>query len=108
MGASDIYHGDVRVMVADAPQPFTWNDQDYVGAISGQTVRKRLEIGGFDEEPEMILVVALRDEVGAKVFVTLPTVGEKVTVGTRQYRIDKTEIDQFNTALQLDLRSTNK
>lgn len=108
MSASDIYHADIRQMVSDAPQLFTWNGQEYIGAISGQSVRKRLEIGGFDEEPEMSLVIALRDEVGSPVFVTLPTVGEKVTVGTRQYRIDKTEIDQFNTAFQLDLKSIHK
>jgi hypothetical protein len=108
MSAHAIQHSDLRVMIADAPQPFTFLGQEYTGMISGQTKRRRLEIGGFDDEPEMTLVINLRGVDNEPLFVTLPQVGQVVTVGITNYRIDRTEIDPFNVAFEMDLRSVNK
>ncbi len=105
---ADIHGNDLRAMISDAPQLFTFSGNSYTGTISGLNMRRALELGGFEEGPEMTLVIALKDSVGANVFVTLPTVGQSVIIGTKTYRIDRTEIDPLNVGFQMDLRSAHK
>jgi hypothetical protein len=95
-------------MINDAPQEFYFNGEKFIGAISGQTERKALEVGGFDEEPELTLVIAIRDEYGALTMPALPVIGESIRIGTNTYRVDRTEIDQFNAGFQMDLRSKSR
>lgn len=102
---ADVYLQDLRALIADAPQVFVFEGVEYIGTISGANNRRKLEIGGFDEMPEMTLVIALKDADGAATFDGLPEVNEKVTVGTVTYRIERTEIDPFNAGFQMDLRS---
>lgn len=95
-------------MISDAEVTFTIDGQDYVGTRSGITKRKPLEIGGFQEEPMLSLVINLADAFGTPTFTTQPDVGDKVTIGSTVYRIDRAEIDELGIALQMDLITPHK
>lgn len=99
---------DLRNMIADAPTVFTFNGNDYTGAVSGKNLRRPLELGGFQDEPEITLVVALKNDDGSPAFLPAPAVGDALLIGSHTYRVERTELDEFSQALQLDLRSPNK
>lgn len=95
-------------MIADAPLEFTYAGFNYTGTMSGKNLRRPLEIGGFQDEPEITLVVALKTADGAPTFASPPTVGDDIFIGLHRYRVDRTELDEFSEGLQLDLRSLNQ
>ena len=96
-------------MIQDDPRTFQHGGTEYTGAASGLTRRRPLEIGGFEDQPEMVLIINLRDAHGGEVFPSVrPAVGDRVTVGAKTYRIESTEIDPFEECLQMDLRSKDK
>lgn len=99
---------DLRNMIADSPTTFTFDGLEYVGAVSGKNLRRNLEIGGFQDEPEITLVVALKTAEGANTFTTAPRVKDDVLIGSTRYRIIRTELDEFSEALQMDLGSLNQ
>jgi hypothetical protein len=103
-----VHSSDLRAMISDAPQVFTFQGQEYTGTISGQNMKRELELGGFEEGPEITLVISIVDADGARPFVTLPIVGQQITIGTKAYRIDRTEVDPFNVGFQMDLRSAHR
>jgi len=99
---------DLRSIIALDPVTFTFGGTDYTGTRSGKNLRQPLELGGFQDEPELTLVVALTDENGSPTIDPLPEVGEKVTIAGTVYRIDRTERDAEGAGYQMDLRSANK
>jgi hypothetical protein len=96
-------------MIEDDPTTFTYAGAEYRGASSGINRRRPMEIGGFEDQPEMNLAVNLRDIDGGLIFgQDAPEVGDRITVGGIEYRIDRTEVDSMAECLQLDLRSKDK
>lgn len=96
-------------MIEEDPVSFTFEGAEYRGSSSGLNMRKPLQLGGFEEMPELTIAVNLRDAVGDLVFgQDRPDVGDYITTGGVVYRIDRTEIDSFEECLQMDLRSKNK
>lgn len=97
---------DLITMISEDPTPFQFAGVEYVGIKSGINRRRPLEVGGFEDMPELTLVVNLRDGDGGLTFgQDRPTVGKYITIATTQYRIDRTEIDSYEECLQMDLRS---
>jgi hypothetical protein len=77
--------------------------------ITGLSERKALEIGGFQEEPTMTIVIQLKDpDTGADIFSSLPNLNETVSLGGRTYRIERTEKDPFGYTMQMDLVTPHK
>lgn len=96
---------DLRTMIAEWPVPFTYRGVEYIGTVSGKNTRRPLEIGGFHTEPEVSLVINLKDAVGNPTFAQAPAVNDDIVVGHTRYRVDRTELDEFSESIQLDLRS---
>lgn len=100
---------DLLTLIEEDPAYFTFNGTEYVGAISGVVRRRPLEMGGFDDQPELTLAVNLRNVAGDAVFgQDRPDVGDRITYQNKTYRIDRTEVDSFGECLQMDLRSAAK
>lgn len=99
---------DLRGMIADSTVTFTFDGVDYVGTQSGLTQRKPLEIGGFQEEPALTIVIQLADQYGTATFTTQPSIGDRITVNGVTYRVDRTELDEHRVALQMDLITKDK
>lgn len=108
MNLGQLAAADLRQMIAEAPVVFTFDGADYTGTVSGKNLRRPLEIGGFQEEPELTLVINLKDAAGNATFVQAPVVGTDLRIGNHSYRVDRTELDEFSEALQLDLRSATR
>lgn len=99
---------DLGFIVGDAPQEFTFQDSKYTGRIGLLSQVKRLEIGGFQEEPTLTLVVALSDATGNRTFGTRPKIGDRLTIATKEYRVVRSETDPFESMLTLDLATPEK
>lgn len=108
MSLAAIAGADLRAIIAADPVTFTYNGAEYIGTRSGLNYRQTLELGGFQDEPEMSLVIAQFDQYNAPTIEPLPSIGEKITIGTKVYRIDRIERDAEGVAYQMDLRSQNK
>ena len=100
---------DLINMIEDDPIVFTYQSVEYRGASSGINARRPLEIGGFEEMPELTIAVNLRRYDGDEVFgQDRPSVGDHISVREVEYRIERTEIDSLEECLQMDLRSKHK
>jgi hypothetical protein len=108
MTLADVLAADMRALIADAPMSFTFDGGTYTGTRSGIATRKPLEIGGFQEEPILSIAINLADAYGTPTFTTQPDTGDTVIIGSTTYRIDRTEVDEFGVALQLDLVTPHK
>ena len=96
-------------MIEDDPVTFTHEGTEYRGTIGGINRRRPLEVGGFQEEPEIVLAVNVKNSQGGNLFgQDRPKVGDRITIGVKTYRIDRTELDSFEESLQMDLRSEHK
>lgn len=96
-------------MIEDDPTYFTYAGTEYIGASSGINAMRPLEIGGFEEAPELTIAINLKTIAGDNTFgQDNPEVGDRITVDEVEYRIEKTEIDSFGESLQMDLRSKHK
>lgn len=98
----------MRSIIALDPVTFTYGGTDYAGTLSGTNLRRPLELGGFQDEPELTLVIARSDANGSPTIDPLPSIGEKVTVNGLSYRIERTESDAEGAGYQMDLRSANE
>ena len=77
--------------------------------ITGLVQRSTLEVGGFQEEPLVTIAIQLRDpETGAEKFVSPPEVNDLAMLAGRNYRIERTEKDQFGYTMQIDLVTPHK
>lgn len=108
MNIGEMAAADLRTMIAEAPFVFRYDGIDYTGTLSGKSLRRPLEIGGFQEEPEITIVINLKDAAGNSTFVDAPTIGDDIIIGNHTYRVDRTELDEFSMALQMDLRSASR
>jgi hypothetical protein len=100
---------DLISMIEEDPVNFIFAGTEYVGASSGINRSAPLEIGGFEDRPELKIAINLRDIDGSLVFgQDRPKVNDRITVGGKTYRIDRTEIDSLEECLQMDLRSKDK
>lgn len=108
MTIGELAAADLRQMISEAPVTFTYNGIDYIGTVSGKNLRRPLEIGGFHEEPEVTIAINLKDAAGNSTFEEAPSVGDTILIGSHTYRVDRTELDAFSEALQLDLRSPTR
>ena len=108
MSLQDLQARDMRRIVADLPMAFTFNGTDYTGTISGINATKPLEIGGFEELPEITLIVNLKDAAGGAVFSTRPEVNDRITIDDIDYRVMRTEFDPLAVALQMDLKTAER
>lgn len=108
MTIGEIAAADLRQMIDEAPITFTYDGADYIGTVSGKNLRRPLEMGGFQEEPDLTIAINLKDAAGNSIFVEAPSVGDDIILGSHAYRVDRTEIDEFSEALQLDLRSPSR
>lgn len=96
-------------MIGDFPTLFQFGGVEYRGSASGKAERRPLEIGGFEPQPEMTLAINVRKAQGDPVFgQDMPAENDTVTIAGRDYRIDRTEIDETGECLQMDLRSPHK
>jgi hypothetical protein len=99
---------DLLAMIADAPVTATIEGTEYTGTYTGVVKRRPLEIGGFQEEPEVSIVFSLYDSSGIEVFSTRPAIGSQVVIGSRPYRVVRSEVDPFEIGIQLDLTTPHK
>jgi len=96
-------------MIDDDPVLFQFGGVEYMGASSGVNRRRPLEIGGFEDQPELSIAINLVNMEGDRVFgQDPPVVGSRITVNGIAYRVDRTEVDSFNECLQIDLKSKDK
>lgn len=108
MSLSAMAGEDLRAIIAQDPVTFTFEGEEYVGTRSGLNLRQPLEIGGFQDEPEMTLVISIYRQDGSRTIEDLPNVNQKLTIGSTVYRIERTERDAEGVGYQMDLRSANK
>jgi hypothetical protein len=108
MTIGEMAAADLRWMISEAPVTFTFDGADYVGTVSGKNLRRPLAMGGFQEEPEITLAINLFDANGNPTFIEAPSVGMDLVIGLHTYRVERTEVDEFSQALQLDLRSPSR
>ena len=102
---------DARWKYRDFPsEPIVISNVEYACVrVTGLTSRRPLEIGGFQDEPEITISVSNIDlETGGCVFSTLPEVGTVALFGGENYRIDRIEEDSFSSDVLMDLRSPSK
>lgn len=103
MNLRQMLSNDVMDQIADEPIDFTFDASVYIGAWSGLNFQRPLEIGGFDPQPTAVLVTPLLDRGGNALFVVRPTVGDRVVIRGRPFRIRRTETDPTESCLQMDL-----
>ena len=97
---------DLIDIIEDDPATFQFNGVEYRGTVSGINNSRPLEIGGFEERPELSIAINLKDAQGGLVFgQDRPVVGSRITYREILYRVDSIEIDSFQEAMQLNLRS---
>lgn len=108
MSLDTIAAADLRAIIAESPVTFTFNGTDYTGTRSGLNLRQPLEIGGFQDVPELTLVVSIYQADGSLTMNPLPEVNEQVTIAGTNYRIERTERDAEGVGYQMDLRSANR
>lgn len=97
---------DIIDIISDAPATFQFGGKEYTGSASGLNRSRPLEIGGFEDRPELTIIINLKDASGANVFgQERPAVGDRITYRQTEYRVDSTEIDSDEQALQMNLRS---
>ncbi len=109
MTLAEVIRYDLIAMIEDDPTTFQFNGTEYTGTSSGVIRRRPLEVGGFDDQPEISIAINIYDRTGADQFgANPPQVGDRITVGPKTYRIDRTEVDAMGECLQLDLRSKDK
>lgn len=108
MTIGQIAAADLRAMIAEWPVPFMYGGVEYIGTVSGKNTRRPLEIGGFQTEPEVTIVINLKDAAGNPTFAEAPSIGDDIIIGNTRYAVDRTELDEFSEALQLDLRSPTR
>ena len=108
---ADSFHIDAINVIADAPIEFTWNGGTYIGTKGGLVLREPLQTGGFLEIPDLTISTSLMKKESSGVMVSRfvsdiwPDVGDLVTVDSVVYRVEQRTIDEFETMIQLDLRS---
>lgn len=106
---SETIRFDLITMIEEDPLAFLFNGVEYIGTGSGLNRTEPLEIGGFEERPELTIAINLKDTNGDLVFgQDRPAVNDRVTVGGKVYRVDRSEIDSMEECLQMDLRSPHK
>jgi hypothetical protein len=109
VSTADAVRSDLIVMIEEDPTAFIYNGTEYRGASSGINARRPLELGGFEDQPELTIAVNLRTAQGDLLFgQDRPDVNDRITVGGVEYRVDRTELDSLGECLQMDLRSKNK
>lgn len=108
MTFAEFIAADLRNIIADTPQVFVFQDQEYTGSVSGTNRQRRLEVGGFDEMPDLSLVVCLKQSDGTDTFVNAPANGDRIRVNGIDYRVDRTELDAQRVGLRMDLRKDTK
>jgi hypothetical protein len=100
---------DIRKsLIGDAEQVFTFQGSDYSGRITPLGMTRPLEVGGFQEEPTLSLLVALITAEGNRTFGTRPAVGDRVTVQGKDYRILSINTDNLGAFMSIDLTSVHK
>lgn len=105
----DEIRDDLLSMIEDDPALFQFNGVEYRGTISGINRSRPLEIGGFNDTPQISIAINLRDAQGDNVFgQDRPRVGSRITYRETEYRVDSTEIDTMEQAMQLNLRSKDQ
>jgi len=72
---------DIDFMIADLPTSVTWNGSAYNCVVSDITSEDNLELAGIVEGNGFVVVISLAD------FDTYPDTGERVTIGSKNYRI---------------------
>lgn len=106
MSLGGMSRDDLLAIIEDAPALFEFKGAEYRGTASGINKSRPLEIGGFEDRPELTIVINLKDASGAEVFgQDRPDVGDRITYRGTTFRVDSTETDSFEEALQLNLRS---
>jgi len=99
---------DLIQMIEDDPTPFQYGGTEYIGASSGINSRRPIEIGGFEDMPELTIAINLKNLDGSELFgPDRPGVNDQITVAGVVYRIERTEIDSSQECLQMDLRSNH-
>jgi len=102
---------DARFKYIDFPkEKAVISDAEYDCIRLTSTGRRRpLEIGGFQDEPEVIIAISNFDpETGERVFPIIPTVGTSVLLAGETYRIDRIEESAYGNDVVMELRTPNK
>lgn len=106
MSLGDESRADLIAIIEDDPALFQFEGTEYRGTASGVNRSRPLEIGGFEDRPELTIVINLKDANGAEVFgQDRPEVGDRITYRETEYRVDSTEVDSMEESIQLNLRS---
>ncbi len=108
MNFQDFIASDLRNIISDVPQVFVFKDQEYTGSVSGTSRTRRLEVGGFDDAPDLSLVVSLKKDDGTATFVNAPVCGDRIRVNGIDYRVDRSDIDALLVGYRIDLRKDTK
>ena len=99
---------DLRAIIGDAAREFTFDGSIHTGRITVLSSSRPLEIGGYQPEPTLTLIIALSDEVGNRTFVERPKSGDLITIESISYRVIRAETDPHESMLTLELGTAAK
>lgn len=89
---------DLKAIIADLPQSFTWSGKDYACVADDLTLSDRhVEVGFMDEAT---LVFYTRQSL----FATLPTFGQTLTYNGGTYRIESVVKDPSGVGLRINCK----
>lgn len=103
---------DYLSVIADAPCTATYASAEVIGTRGGITAAERFQEGGMLSEPDLQFTTTLKkmDDSGELVdrFLSVPGVGEKLTIESVIYRIERIIKDEYSACIQFDLMTAHK
>lgn len=91
------YDGDIAFAINDLPGSFTWGGTAYAAIVDPINKQENVEgMEGYRSEVNFMIVVQTSLFTGSR-----PAVGDVVTIGGVEYRIDGTEPDESDQGLNL-------
>lgn len=95
---------DLAFIVADNPAAFTFSSRTYNGTRAALGRAERNELGGFEVDFDLSLIVRLYSDF-TSTATTAPTTGDRLTLGGTTYEVARTGDDEHGAGRRLDLRS---
>lgn len=104
---------DLLNIIADNPVAFSYGGASYTGYRGKLAQTKKNSSGGWLDEPELSLVTTRKIKQGVQFVYRFPAnasppIGKKLTIGGKDYRIDRILQDPSDAAIQFELNGVNK
>jgi hypothetical protein len=104
---ADEMTADLRELVGENSTAFVWThnniQHDYVGVFSTQADANRIGVGGFIPDDGATLYCVLADLTAGP-----PTVGNKLRINGRWWRVVRTELDDDRVGISFTLESADR